>query len=256
MTVYNQLPGVNIIENLNFEEHTGKGIKGIIEHDIILIGSPEFTGFRIEDVQNSGSIVCISINKKRLGYFDCKNHYRENLKNVLQSLSKNYDTHLLSGDNDSEKDRLKDMFSPEKMKFNQQPDDKFNYVQKLKDQNKNVIMMGDGLNDAGALIKSDVGISLADNVYQFSPACDAILSAKSFEKFPHFLSFSKSSMVILYLSFTISFLYNVVGLTYAFMGKLEPVIAAILMPLSSVSVVAFATLSIVVLFKFSRIQNK
>jgi Cu+-exporting ATPase len=102
-------------------------------------------------------------------------------------------------------------------------------------------MAGDGLNDAGALLESDVGISIADNIYHFSPACDAILEAGRFSSLERFLSFTVTSMNIVKISFLISFLYNVIGLYFAVNGYLTPIISAILMPLSSVSVVAFAT---------------
>ena len=103
-------------------------------------------------------------------------------------------------------------------------------------------MIGDGLNDAGALKESNVGISIADDVFQFSPACDAILEAKQFEKLTYFILLNKRSMKIVYSSFVISFMYNIVGLSFAVTGQLSPIIAAILMPASSITVVGYVTL--------------
>ena len=102
-------------------------------------------------------------------------------------------------------------------------------------------MIGDGLNDAGALKESYLGISIADDVFNFSPASDAILEAKQFYRLPQFVNYSKSSIRIVFASFGVSFLYNALGLTYAVSGQLSPIIAAILMPISSVTVVAFVT---------------
>ena len=104
-------------------------------------------------------------------------------------------------------------------------------------------MIGDGLNDAGALNESDLGISIADDVFSFSPACDAILEANKFKFLPDFLFKSKSSVNVVYASFALSLIYNIVGLSFAVTGQLSPIIAAILMPVSSVSVVAFVTLA-------------
>jgi Cu+-exporting ATPase len=106
------------------------------------------------------------------------------------------------------------------------------------------MMLGDGLNDAGALQQSDVGIVVADNVNNFTPASDGILDAKSFDKLPVFITLSKASRHIIYASFGLSFLYNIVGLSFAISGNLTPVFAAILMPLSSISVVLFTTLMV------------
>jgi Cu+-exporting ATPase len=104
-------------------------------------------------------------------------------------------------------------------------------------------MIGDGLNDAGALQASEVGVAVTDRVSHFSPASDAILDAESFDKIPLFLSFAKDSRNIIKASFALSFLYNIVGLTLAVQGLLSPVICAILMPVSSISVVIFTTLA-------------
>jgi Cu+-exporting ATPase len=136
------------------------------------------------------------------------------------------------------------MFGSDKhLHFNQSPNDKLEYIRKLKNESRHVLMIGDGLNDAGALNESQVGISIADDIYQFSPACDAILEAGRFADLVKFIRFSKTSMIIVKISYLISIIYNIVGLSFAVEGLLSPIIAAILMPLSSVTVVAFVTFS-------------
>jgi len=162
--------------------------------------------------------------------------------------------HLLTGDNNSEEENLQTYFSAEtQLHFNQTPVDKLDYIAELKRNGRNVIMIGDGLNDAGALLKADIGISIADDIYHFSPACDAILSSSKFSRLQDYLKFSKSALNIVYAGYTISFLYNIIGLLFAVQGLLSPVIAAILMPLSSISVVLFASLSVSVLSKSKNI---
>jgi Cu+-exporting ATPase len=103
-------------------------------------------------------------------------------------------------------------------------------------------MIGDGLNDAGALLQSNVGIVVSEDTNVFSPACDAILDANQFQKIPDFFALSKEAIRIIHYCFVLSFLYNIIGLYFAVTGQLEPVIAAILMPLSSISVVVFTTI--------------
>ena len=102
-------------------------------------------------------------------------------------------------------------------------------------------MIGDGLNDAGALKQSDVGIVISDNTNTFSPACDAILSGKNFALLNDLILYCQKQKRIIFSSFVLSILYNFCGLYFAVQGDLKPVIAAILMPISSISIVLLTT---------------
>ena len=159
----------------------------------------------------------------------------------MDELKGHFDIYLLSGDNDSEREKLSNYFDPAKMFFNQQAQEKMDFIRALQHQGKKVLMTGDGLNDAGAFLQSDVALSIADDIYHFSPAGDAIVEASKLGQLYRFIRFAHQSLRIVKISFVISFLYNIVGLSYALSGHLSPVVAAILMPVSSVSVVAFAT---------------
>jgi Cu+-exporting ATPase len=126
--------------------------------------------------------------------------------------------------------------------FNQKPEQKLEYIEKLQKQGKNVMMVGDGLNDAGALAQSNIGIAISENVNVFSPACDGIMDASQFQKIDFFMKFSKNAMKTIYMSFGLSLLYNIVGLSFAISGHLLPIVAAIIMPLSTITIVSFVTI--------------
>lgn len=152
---------------------------------------------------------------------------------------------MISGDNDAEQENMEKLFGQkENLHFNQSPTDKKQYIVNLREQAKNVLMIGDGLNDAGALHESDTGISIADDVFSFSPACDAILESSKFGNLDRYLDFTRFSFRVIRRSFMLSFFYNVIGLSFAVTANLSPLVAAILMPISSISVVAFITFSI------------
>ncbi len=244
-SIFNLFSSGSLLLVNNYKEIPGQGISGEIDNNIIQIGSRTYVlANSKEDESNLSTKVYLSINKKVKGFFTIGNKYRSDLKSVISSLQKDYKFSILSGDNDGEKEILANYFdSNTDMFFRQTPFDKLSYVEKLQNNNEKVMMIGDGLNDAGALKRSNVGISIAEDINNFSPACDGILDAQSFNKLNTFIKFSKTSKNIIIFSFIISFIYNIVGLSFAVQGTLSPVISAILMPLSSISVVIFATLT-------------
>ena len=129
------------------------------------------------------------------------------------------------------------------MHFNQSPENKLKYIKALQNEGQEVLMIGDGLNDAGALKQSNVGISISEDITNFSPACDGILNSTGFSKISDLLRFSKDSVKVIIVSFALSFLYNIVALFFAVEGLLKPIIAAILMPVSSISVVVLCVVA-------------
>ena len=153
-----------------------------------------------------------------------------------------YELSLLSGDNDEAKEKFKSLLPPNSiLKFGCTPHQKLDYIRDLQHHGKNVMMVGDGLNDAGALQQSNFGTAVSEDITSFSPACDAIIKANQLTKLPLYIRLAGWGKKIIITSFVISLLYNVVGLSFAVSANLTPLLAAILMPLSSISVVLFTT---------------
>ncbi len=228
----------------DFIEVEAKGVQGKINKHLIQLGAANFVGAPIAKKEEFTSRVYVAIDHKYIGYFSLENKYREGLDQVLAGLKHRYEVHLISGDNDSEKNRLLQWFKEEKyLHFNQQPADKLAYVKRLQEEGKNVLMIGDGLNDAGALTQSNVGITIADDIYNFSPACDGIMESGRFRSLLKFIRYAHSSIRVVKISFLISLIYNTIGLGFAVNGLLTPIVAAILMPISSVTVVVFVTVA-------------
>ncbi len=226
-------PGRLTVEE--FRETTGEGIKGIVKGNVIKLGRYEY----ITGIKNPhpGTVVFASINNKLLGSFHFSNHYREEIPELVSTLKNKFRISVLSGDNSSERETLKKMMGRDTaLLFHQKPEDKLNYIKYLQQQGEKVMMIGDGLNDAGALKQSDTGIAVSEQVNNFTPGSDAIIEANQLSRLYQFIRLTRANRHIVIASFILSILYNIIGLYFAVQGTLSPLIAAILMPSSSLSI--------------------
>lgn len=226
-------PGIKVEEYL---EEPGKGIAGTVDGYKISLGSKDF--LKVEDpAKDEGAKVYLSINGKVSGYFSIRHSYRSELSGILPWLKNNYTFSVLSGDNDNERDQLELLFGRDAiMLFRQSPHDKKDYINRLQKAGHKVMMIGDGLNDAGALKQSLVGIAVCEENNNFTPASDAILHAQSIGLLPNFTRLCRYNKTIVTGSFIFSLVYNIIGICFAAQGALSPLIAAALMPASSISI--------------------
>jgi Cu+-exporting ATPase len=227
---------------VEYKEIVGSGQTAQYGDYEVRIGSAFFVGTKKSSEE--GSVVYVMINNELKGSFTSEQSWRQGLNEVVGKLNSNaYDLHLISGDNERRAGSLQMIF-PEtsKLLFNQSPDEKLIKIQYWQKIGKKVCMLGDGLNDAGALRKADLGIAVSDDINNFSPGCDAILDGASFAKLPEFFKFSKDAVKVIKISFCISIAYNVIGLSFAVQGTMSPLFAAILMPISTVTIISFTSL--------------
>lgn len=232
----------------SFLEEAGCGIEGRVDGREVWIGSRKWLKSRGAPVaaEESGDRTAshVAIDGAYRGTFVFGNTYRNDLRGAIEALAPRCELSLLTGDNPGERPRLESLFGPAaSLRFNQSPHDKLAAVQEQQARGRKVMMVGDGLNDAGALRASDVGVAVTEEVGAFSPASDAIVDAAQVANLHNVLCYSRNAILIVRLSFAISLLYNVVGVTFAATGNLSPLLSAILMPVSSITVVAFASLS-------------
>ena len=245
-SLYHILDKNNIQTLDDFEEEVGEGISATFNDNSMKVGSYEFVGFvdELDTKIKNRTTVHISANQVYKGCYIFNSEYRKGVAEIFEQLVIDKEVIVLSGDNEGERKRLEALLPQgTKLYFNQKPDDKLNFIKDLQQKGKQVLMIGDGLNDAGALKQSNVGFVISENTNVFSPACDGILDASKFNKIADYLNFSKLGVKIIKWAFLFSFFYNLIGLGFAVTGHLRPVVAAILMPLSSISIVVFTTLA-------------
>jgi len=220
-----------------FWEYPGKGIEGYVNGNHYTIGSAAFIKTQTAEHDISGSQVYIACNNKLLGSFAITSHYREGLKEMISRLDPRIRLSILSGDTPREADRLKQILGVSiPMYFTQSPIDKCRYITHLQKKGEKVMMIGDGLNDAGALNQSDTGIAVSADSNNFTPASDAILKAEHLHLLPTFIRLCRAGHRIILASFALSIAYNIIGLYFAVHASLSPLLAAVLMPASTLSI--------------------
>jgi Cu+-exporting ATPase len=230
----------------DYREVAGQGVAGRADGVGIRAGTAGFTGL---STGTSGAARASQVYVQvggQTGVFTFSNHYRPGLASLLAQLRRQgKKLAVLSGDNDAERENLRALFGEEAgLHFAQSPADKLAFIAGLKARGECVVMVGDGLNDAGALQMSDAGIAVTSSVNGFAPGCDAILDANAFTLLATFLRFARHSLYVILGAFGISFVYNLLGLSLAVTGQFSPVVSAILMPLSSLSVILCSVLGV------------
>ncbi len=242
-TIVNELRSATLIEIDRYEDVIGYGFYATFGNTQLKLGSSTFI-FGTEKVKNKEYGVFIEINGDYIGYFKFEHSFRNNIKEIVQGLQQEFQLSVLSGDSDKEQSGINDLFgNKSKIFFNQTPKNKLDKIRQLQKNGCKVMMIGDGLNDAGALRQANVGIVVSDRENNFSPACDAILDAEKFGMLLIQLRFIRKSKYIIYGAFALAFLYNGIGLMFAVSGQLSPVIAAILMPLSSITIILYGVIT-------------
>jgi Cu+-exporting ATPase len=247
-SIFAVLAAAPLVAMESFSEEAGRGLEALVEGHRMRVGSAGFAGIDGDEAGGNGgaeSRVYVTVDNAVRGYFAVAGVYRAGIGDLLTRLAGRYGIALLTGDSDWERTALRERFGAAiPLHFGQTPEEKRDYLVRLQKEGKSALMVGDGLNDAVALRVADVGIALTDDTTAFTPASDGILDGSRLVDLDCFLSFARKSRNVVVWSYGISFLYNVLGLSFAIRGALSPVVAAILMPLSSITVVAFTTMSV------------
>ncbi len=231
-----------------FEEVAGRGVCARIEGQEVRLGSRAWVNQGLGSVGSDGSdrsgadaIVHVGVGGRVRGRFELGGILRPRVEEAMAALASSHKLVLLSGDNDRERAKFQVLLGPEaRLCFDQSPAAKLSAIADLQRAGRSVLMVGDGLNDAGALRQSDVGVAVVEEVGTFSPASDVIMEAVQVQRLDAILRFARGAVGVVWASIILSLLYNLVGLAFAASGRLSPIVCAILMPLSSISVVAFA----------------
>jgi len=224
-------------------ETIGKGIEGFAMGHSVAIGSLDFIQQHTNHVLRAASqspalAAAVAVDGEYAGGFMLKPSLRTGISEMIASLREKRIVELLSGDSARDREMLEPLFGAGNMRFGCRPESKIEQIDVDRASGNTVLMVGDGLNDAGAMSAADVAIAVTDDTATLVPACDVIMRTDSLPKLPAVLRFARQMRYVILTSLIFSIFYNALGLTLAIMGLLSPLAAAILMPVSSLTVIA------------------
>ncbi|MCC6163341.1 MAG: heavy metal translocating P-type ATPase metal-binding domain-containing protein [Acidobacteria bacterium] len=220
-------------------ESAGAGISGTVDDACVAIGSAHYVGGFVGvslPVERDRTWVSVGGD---VGWFTLATRERPGATTMVRDVADAHETWLLSGDADAEAARWRHVFGA-RVRFRQSPEDKLASVQARQRDGRRVLMVGDGLNDAGALAAADVGVAVSDETACLVPACDVVMRGDRLTLLPAVLRYARRARAVIVLCFAVSILYNIVGIGFALTGHLTPLATAILMPVSSLTIVGLS----------------
>ncbi|MBL0181324.1 MAG: cadmium-translocating P-type ATPase [Chitinophagaceae bacterium] len=173
-------------------------------------------------------------NNKLIGWFDMEDEIRPEAKEVISYLhAKNIQTILLSGDSLDRTKKIADVLGIDKVYAEKNPEEKLFIIEQL-NKEAPVAMVGDGINDAPALAKASIGISMSDATQLAVQTAQVVLMNKGIHHLPLALGLGKHTFSTIKGNLFWAFIYNIVAIPIAAMGFLQPGLAALAMGFSDV----------------------
>ncbi len=226
----------NVIHWKKIEEIKGLGMSAEDEAGNIF----ELGSYKIASSQTDDSIHTAYLlqNKKLVGWFDMEDEIRTEAKGVISYLhSKNIQTILLSGDSLERTQKIADVLGIDKVYAEKNPEEKLLIIENLNKENP-VAMVGDGINDAPALAKATIGISMSDATQLAVQSAQVVLMNKGIQHLPLALGLGKHTFKTIKGNLFWAFIYNIVAIPIAAVGLLQPGFAALAMGFSDVVLAA------------------
>jgi len=240
----------------NFQAVAGMGIKGKIQDDTITLGNKrlfaaediayETNNEQIQQLENSGkTVMLLAVNKKLVGIIAVADTIKASAKQGIQALhDKGIETILLSGDNAKTAQAVAKLVGITHVIAEVLPEQKEEKITSLQKDGKKVAMVGDGINDAPALAKADVGIAMGSGTDIAIEAADVTLINKDLRAIAAALTLSKKTVGTIKTNLFWAFAYNIVLIPLA-MGLLYPVFHVVLNPVFAGAAMALSSISVV-----------
>ncbi len=241
--------GVASAETEDFQMIPGRGVRAVVEGKTVLAGNPELlheNGIDIGVVPSAEAyirqgctVIYTAVNGTFAGFLALSDTLRKESAATISALSDlGIRPVLLTGDHENAAKTIADRLHIGEVRANCLPEDKLNYIGEYQSKNMPVCMIGDGVNDAPALKKADVGIAMGGVGSDIAvDAADIALVDDEVRELPHLVALSKRMMTTIRLNMTFSMTLNFIAIALAIVGTLNPVVGALVHNAGSVLVI-------------------
>lgn len=239
--------GIEYHEADEFEAIHSKGVRAKLDNkEIILSNERYFDELGInydkalmkELLDEGATVIVMAIDGKAVSYFAIEDSLRSDSKEAIAKIkSMGIKTYMLTGDNDIVAKNVAQKLGIDEFRAELLPEDKLKAIEEIKKSCAKLAMVGDGVNDAPSLASSDVGYSIASGTDVALEASDISLLNNSIGGVQRALELSRAAMKIIKENLFWAFFYNVVGIPFAILVLLTPMLAGTAMAFSSVCVV-------------------
>lgn len=242
------------LEVKEFGNVSGYGIIGRVNNQKMIIGNAKILqNFNIENkyeddekdlAKKGNSIVYVVKDNQIIALIGVNDIVRDNAKEVMQKLNENkIETIMLTGDNKETAEKIAQDIGITKVISNVLPAEKTRVIKDLKEENRNVMMCGDGINDSPALATADIGVSVKSGTDIAMDSSDVILTRNNLDSILKLINISKKTIRIIKENLFWAFFYNVLmipiamGILRPFGIAINPMIASLAMVISSLTVI-------------------
>ena len=253
---YKQKNSDNLLQTEEFQMIPGRGVSAMVDKSSVLAGNREMLSERLIEVhketqdeiesyvQQGSTVIFVAVEKELAGYVVLNDTLRSESANMIQELKKlKVQPILLTGDNENAATTIAKMVHIDEVKAKCLPEDKLNWIAKYQQEKEAVCMIGDGINDAPALKKAEVGIAMGSVGSDIAvDAADIALVDDEVKELPHLLALSKRMMITIKCNLSFSLGLNFLAIILAITGILNPVVGALVHNAGSVLVIVNSAL--------------
>lgn len=241
--------GIELKEVKDFKLSKGLGVEGTIDNLEVKIGSFNYFDENLKSLLNEEIIlenngktltkIFVAINNKIAGFIELEDQIKPKAKEVIEKLKeRNIEVIMLTGDNKNSASNVAKETGITSFYANQLPKDKIDFITKIQNEGKKVMMIGDGINDAPSLVKSDIGLAISNATDISTEASDIAMITSDLDVLIKLFNIGSESAKTLKMNLFWAFSYNFIGIPLAMTGLLKPILAAALMAISSLLIVS------------------